>query len=301
MASAVSLHTNLMFLCDNCKTVSHPSTLVNVCSALNDVSAGLTAVKNVVSDLSAAVNSHTAQLPPAAIFGKMITSLDEINTSLHTLNEGQQATINADASATAILRDIQTNLTNKEATPPLVDANELKDLLTDVRAAFDNKGRDNVRGNFRSLNSPSGFGPSPGPLKGKRRLDMAPTDGQPAVTKRQKPDIVGTGPSNDDLVTVPKPSDELLGYKSMVASRFSPQTDSAKILSYVKEKLSLPAESDVVTVRSLAPRNRPLTFISFKISVPDEHYDKLMESTFWPANTTIRAFEQREPKVASFF
>lgn len=222
--------------------------------------------------------------------------------SLHTLNNGQQAVASANTESTAILREIQAATVNKDDTPPSPNASELKSLLDDVRTALNNNGRDKAR----DTPSNSRYRMSPGRIA-KRRFESIQNDEHPDQPKRQKSHVIGTGPPNDDLLTVTtvaKTSDDLLGYKSMVASRFAPQTDAAKIVSHVKGTLLLPPESKVVMVRSLAPRNRPLsdlTFISFKVTVPEEHFDKLMEPGFWPANTTIREFEPRDsPKIANF-
>lgn len=56
-----------------------------------------------------------------------------------------------------------------------------------------------------TMGRPLGFGTSPGPLKGKHRLEMTSDGGQSVLSKRQKQNIIGTGPTNDDLVTVENP------------------------------------------------------------------------------------------------
>lgn len=247
-------------------------------------------MKNAVNDLSTTIASHTAQLPPPSIYIGLISSLDEINKSLHNLNSSGAA-----AETAAILREVQSSLARKESQPPSSDTDELKSLLGDVRSALNNNDRTPRITQSAHLSSYSPFGLA------KRRREVIPSAEQP---KRAKTDIVATGPVNSDLTTVAKPSDEPAGFKSMVASRFAPQTDASKIVSHVKSNLSIEADSDVVFVRSLAPRGRPLaelTFVSFKVTVPEEHIGKLMDPSFWPANTTIREFEQRvNVKTADF-
>lgn len=277
---------------------------------LANISAELSDMKIATSDMKVALTSQTAQMPPVDIFASMIGSLSEINKSLHTLNEVQTSSTSSNIEALVILRDIQSSLAAKDANlPPPPVSDEITQLLNDVRSALD-------RGQARNSSVPSGAtvpwgtGVSPQIRSGKRRIEKPFEPIAFDSPKRQKQirasQTVCTGPVNTELVTVTvaqqKPDDE--DGKSMVASRFAPSTEASKVLAYVKTKLELPDDSNVVTVRSLAPRNRPLsdlTFVSFKVTVPEDSLAKLMDPSFWPANTTIREFEQRESRTATFF
>lgn len=109
---------------------------------------------------------------------------------------------------------------------------------------------------------------------------------------------------DEELATVAPLQQAIETGKSLVASRFAQTTSSTNVLSYMKRKLLLSENSDEVSVRSLFPRGRQLselTFVSFKITALDEIYDKLMEPTFRPDNTIIREFVIREkPQTAVF-
>lgn len=309
LGESVTRHKNLAFLCDVCLKLAKPTNMVQICNALESVASDLSEIKSGVVDLKSAVSSQTTQMPPPGIFPDMLKSLAEITNSLKLVAETQNASANAINEANnasfSVLHNIQSTLANKEASPtPLVNPSELSKLMTDVRTALENNGRNSARTMPNSFGTP--ITPSGGGRKRLRETIPYNTMHSPDPSKRAKPmpQTVCTGPANTDLLTVEQPGKDSQIGKSMVASRFAPQTDPSKILAHVKAGLELAPDSDVVLVRSLAPRNRPLselTFISFKVTVPDEHFDKLMEPSFWPAKTTIRDFEQRaSPSVASF-
>lgn len=296
-AAAVKDNNNLLFLCDTCLSFSHPSTMVNVCSNLCAVNNEVAALKSAMIDLQSTINSQTSLLPPVALFSDLVASLivSEIRQSLHTMNVSHEATAKSNLETLDAIRQAQTNIDTK-LTATTTSWDDVLKSLADVRTALSHKNTDHSMTplTFSASNHLREIGHSF--TGGKRRLIHENGTDSP---KRPKQFTLGTGPADVELETViPRM------VKSMVASRFAPQTDASKVLTYVIKNLSLPDDSNVVTVRSLAPRGRPiaeLTFVSFKITVPEEYFDKLMSPEFWPANTTIREFELRASKTANFF
>lgn len=289
---AVNANSNLLFLCDNCLAVAHPASMVSFASEV-------TQLKSAVVNMATEINTQTAKSPPSELFATMVSSLNEINKSLKSINEDREATAEQDVESLAILNDIKATLNNVEAHKPLVNTSELVSLMNDVRAALRDENRGASGVNQNQINIPFKFGQTVG---GKRRLGQSNDVSTPKKRTRTH-HTVCTGQVDTELLTV-EPLQSIETGKSMVASRFAPTTSSSAVLSYVKRNLSLAEESDEVSVRSLAPRGRPLselTFISFKITASEELYSKLMDANFWPANTTIREFEKREnPQTAVF-
>lgn len=300
---------NLMFLCDNCVTILHPSNTVNMCNNMYTVACELSTMKKVVDDIQNELKSQTSQMPPTSLFGEMISSLSEINTSLKSINAAQQISTTKTDEAYEALRNIQSALP-VNSTPP-VDWDEMKNLMCDVRSALQQNNNGQAHGGIAAFSFGQSGRPCPSEVFGrnaKRRrdeFDNVNRAGSPEGAKQ--PSTICTGPANTELITVGQKQsmdDPPAGYKSMVASRFAPSTDTSKILAYVKANLSLGDDSSLVMVRSLAPRDRQLTeltFISFKITVSDDLYDKIMDPAFWPANTLIREFEPRIKKAAAAF
>lgn len=291
-AKAVNNNNNLLFLCDNCLTVAHPVSLVSFASEV-------TQLKSSVGNMASAMSAHTAQLAPSAVFEGMLTSLNEINVSLKSLNEDREAASEQDAEAHALLNGIKATLTRVEAQKPPEDSSELLSLLKDVRAALREENRTLVP-NQNSASMPFKFGEI---ISRKRRNGQPNGVGTPVKRTRQQQTIC-TGQQDAELIAVAPLQQPIESGKSLVASRFAPTTSSSMVLDYVKRNLSLEENSDEVSVRSLVPRGRQLselTFVSFKVTATDEIYAKLMDPTFWPNNATIREFEIREKPTATVF
>lgn len=290
---AVNSNNNLLFLCDNCMTVSHPVALVSFASEV-------TQLKSAVGNMAMEMNAQTAKMPPSELFANMVASLSEINKSLKSINEDHEATAEQDAESRVILNDIKATLNMVQAQKLPDNSSELVSLMKDVRAAL----RDENRGasGVDQIAMPFKFGETVETVGLKRRLGQSNVVSTPKKRTRTQYTVC-TGQVDTELVAV-EPLQPIESGKSLVASRFAPTTSSSAVLTYIKRKLSLDEESDEIVVRSLAPRGRPLselTFVSFKITASEELYSKLMEANFWPANTTIREFEKREnPQTAVF-
>lgn len=80
--------------------------------------------------------------------------------------------------------------------------------------------------------------------------------------------------------------------KSIFISRFDSETTEDDIDYYIKNKLNINA--DVFTKKFTY--SQPRSVISFKLTVPHELFDTIMEPRFWPDNTLVREFEIRENK-----
>lgn len=108
--------------------------------------------------------------------------------------------------------------------------------------------------------------------------------------------VIGTGAPVDSI----KPA--VLEAKSyLYVSRVDPSVSQDSIVDYIRSKLEL-SSTDDVDCKLLLAKDRvvdnSLTYISFKIGLHNDHFDKLNNSIMWPAGVIIRPFvnHPRKPK-----
>lgn len=77
-------------------------------------------------------------------------------------------------------------------------------------------------------------------------------------------------------------------------SRFDPTTTEVELQEYIEKKLDIPKTR--VQCTRLVPKGREekdLNFITFKVGIPKSFEPTFFLPTTWPANITVRPFEQR--------
>lgn len=137
-----------------------------------------------------------------------------------------------------------------------------------------------------------------GSAKRRRLVDESSTPTGFPRARPNTPTIRGTNAIASTLVTV-EPR------KLIFVSQLNPSTKESDIVDYVNNQLG-----DVFAkpkVNSLIPRGKLLSdldYISFKLSIPEKHLDKVLSAEFWPKNVMVREFKNfprvnRRP-VASF-
>lgn len=141
-------------------------------------------------------------------------------------------------------------------------------------------------------NAPKSFanvvGAFPSPSTNKRRRVDAVSAHTPALRKT----VVGSG-------TGPVAAIELKSVetrKDIVASQLHTSTKEEDLCSYLKEVHSLDTSSSAIRCKILLPNGKninELDWISFKISVVESMYEKVMVSDNWPKGVTVRDFERR--------
>lgn len=86
--------------------------------------------------------------------------------------------------------------------------------------------------------------------------------------------------------------------KSIYVSRLQTTVTAEQIRHYVKSKIPEMDEKDIA-LRMLVKKDQPLddlTFISYRLLCTEEHYNKFMDSSFWPSHILIGEFIDKPRK-----
>ncbi|XP_046808360.1 uncharacterized protein LOC124420194 [Lucilia cuprina] len=122
----------------------------------------------------------------------------------------------------------------------------------------------------------------------------APKPISDSVNLSQTPIKVKDGIVSDTAPTVSQISNVGLKIippnKSIFISRFASDTTVEQINSYIKSKLN--SEVDFTTHKFSYSQPRRIT--SFKINVPCDIYEQIVNPEFWPENTLVREYEFKE-------
>lgn len=98
--------------------------------------------------------------------------------------------------------------------------------------------------------------------------------------------IVGTGDTSDAIQTVAVKKNQYL-----YVSHLHPSTVAENMRSYVSSKLNMTLSD--IDCWPLIPKNRDvnsLNFISFKVGLPEDVFERTLAPEFWPTGTSIRRF-----------
>jgi len=74
--------------------------------------------------------------------------------------------------------------------------------------------------------------------------------------------------------------------KTIFASRFAADTTCKQISDFICENLPEKTQVYVIKIKTNPGREK----LSFKITVPDEFFDKVVDPAFWPDHTLVREF-----------
>lgn len=80
--------------------------------------------------------------------------------------------------------------------------------------------------------------------------------------------------------------------KAIFISRFAPETTVEDIEFYIKTKLNFNA--DIITYKFTY--SQPRNVISFKLTVPFDLFENIIDHRFWPENTLVREYDFKENK-----
>lgn len=83
--------------------------------------------------------------------------------------------------------------------------------------------------------------------------------------------------------------------KAVFVSRLAFETSSEDINFFIKSKISMDAEISTYKFNYSQPRE----IASFKIIVPDQYFNMLLDPNFWPTNTFVREFTARQNSVST--
>lgn len=123
------------------------------------------------------------------------------------------------------------------------------------------------------------------PVRGPSSFSDALSSMSPPVTQHAA-EIIGTGGIDDQLKSV-----SVKKRRFVYVSRFENSVTKEQVIKHVVKKLNIP-ENDVIC-RSLVKLNvdaSTLRFISFKIGVFEDDFDKVMNAEIWPNEVLIREF-----------
>lgn len=142
--------------------------------------------------------------------------------------------------------------------------------------------------------------------KSKRSRSCSPSPSQTDEPKRvKKSDSVSDDILLNDLIiqSANKPDNNDNISLSTVNSRciyitpFNPVTVESHINKYLNSKDSIRDHLDKIECKKLVPakcNQNKLTFVSFKLSVPAECFDEIVNQSFWPTGVTIKEFIVRD-------
>lgn len=99
-----------------------------------------------------------------------------------------------------------------------------------------------------------------------------------------------TSASNAYLVNTPKNLKVVSKKKTVFAARFAAETSEIDVSYFIKEKLGIDIEINVFKFTYAVKRNSS----SFKIIVPEEVFDKVVNPSFWPAKALIKEYIYKE-------
>lgn len=124
----------------------------------------------------------------------------------------------------------------------------------------------------------------------RRRMDAspsAPRNASPAPLARNL--VVGSAENACGLQSV-EPR------KIVVASQLHNSTTVEQLKAFISEKLATGGNQNTIRCNMMLPNGRSVEdvdFLSFKVSVPESLYDRLLNADIWPKGVTVREFVHR--------
>lgn len=104
------------------------------------------------------------------------------------------------------------------------------------------------------------------------------------------------GNSSEDSNSVPNSNQNSTGTDRLVyISPFDPQTKCEHIINHLKRHSFFEKIVHKIGCSRLVPENcsRILSFVSFRLQVPQDYFHVFMDQKIWPAGTTVKEFVQR--------
>jgi hypothetical protein len=107
---------------------------------------------------------------------------------------------------------------------------------------------------------------------------------------------------NTKLKGVQKPSDEMSGdFKSIYLSQLDPSTEPKDIIEYLMDSKVIDSDKLIKCIKLVSPKvnSDTFTYVSFKLDVPMDLYDKLVLPAIWPKSVAVREFVHKPRPTAS--
>lgn len=152
-----------------------------------------------------------------------------------------------------------------------------KDALTSFKDNFQDKFQENIKELSTKISQP--------PSNVSQSYASVTQSHMPNTSVT--PEIIGTG-GNDDLIqSVP-----VQKRKFVFVSRIKNTTTAQTVTNYLKKKLEIGDDKDILCW-PLVKREidaSSMNFISFKIGVFENHFEKMLSNSFWPDGVLVREF-----------
>lgn len=187
------------------------------------------------------------------------------------------------------------------ATLELKDAYKkvVEDLKTEIKDSLIAELKQEIQGGFNRL-SPAVLSPVPQHFQFRNRATPKRTRDEDVFEPSERPPKIfcGTGQSaSDGFEGSTTRSDENFW---VYITKISPDVSESDVLDLAKERL----RTEDVVVKSLVPRGKPLStlsFVSFKVGVRKDLKSKAMDPATWPQGIQFREFVDHGSNVQHFW
>lgn len=172
----------------------------------------------------------------------------------------------------------------------------VESLKTEIKDGILAEIRNEIRENFKQLaaTQKTDQKQSSGTTNGKRQRDCTESgSGNSAKRVATHTQGVATGVTDEAAMFASSTNAESTAPLFWLYMKgFRPDVTEEKVSQWVQQKL----ETDVVKVRKLVPRGRDireLSFVSFKVGIPEVLQEKALHQDTWPCEILCREFEDK--------
>lgn len=93
---------------------------------------------------------------------------------------------------------------------------------------------------------------------------------------------------------LPNEMDPTSKIRSVYVSPFAPNTELSQIVDHLRNHNFTKGFADKTSCVKLVRNNqKKLSFVSFKIDVPEQFYNVISDPALWPSEVNVKEFEQR--------
>lgn len=146
-------------------------------------------------------------------------------------------------------------------------------------------------------------------INGNRRKRMRGEDSDvtPKFSNTYRDKLVfGTNENtgeNAKLRGVQKPLDDASDdFKSIYLSQLDPSTEPKDVIEYLMDAKIIENDKMVKCIKLVSPKaiSETFTYVSFKLDVPNDIYEKLVSPDIWPKSVAVREFVRKPRPTARF-
>lgn len=259
---------NLQWYCDSC--IPH---------SLNTVVSKFTVGANYFDEIKSLLNSFISLTNPPVQFNLASTPISsEISMD--------QIVINAQPNDTPI--STQPNDVTTAQTANVIASQEEMEMEIDIQANRNKRARSLSPERSTNVTILRNISSAPA-------LNSSPLENLVLGANSDSTEKV----SLDELVVQENDKNAPGKLRSIYLTKFSPNAQTEDIIEHLKKFDVINDVLDKINCTRLVNRNvksNKLTFVSFKIDVPEENFDILMKTDFWPCGVTAKEFEHRSPQ-----